>query len=47
MNSTSFKFTSRSVAVSDCQRISFRIVKSRLCSGVKSLWMSRLSTLPK
>ena len=40
MSSTSFAFTSRSEAVSDHQRISLRIVKSRQCSepGGKSDW---------
>ena len=36
MNSTSFVLTSRSVALSDSQRTSLRIVKSRRCSRVKS-----------
>jgi hypothetical protein len=47
MNSTSFAFTSWSVAVSDCQRISFRSARSRHCSGVKSASMSWLLALPK
>ena len=47
MNSTSFAFTSWFVAVSDSHRISFRTVRSRHCSGVKSASMSRLLALPK
>ena len=47
MNSTSFLLTSWSVAVSDSQRISFLIVKSRFCSRVKSRSISALFALPK
>jgi hypothetical protein len=35
------------LAVCDSHKISFRIVKSRLCSGVKSPSIRALSALPK
>jgi hypothetical protein len=47
MNFLSFAFTSCFVAICDSHRISFRTVRSRHCSGVKSASMSRLLALPK
>ena len=47
MNSISFRLTSLRVAASGSQRISFRMVKSRSCSGVKSRLTDRAVCTPE